>query len=334
MRVFRAQGTGGALLFNVTKQALNPGPDFGAYGASKAALMALMRQYALEHGGEGIRANAINPDRIRSGLLTPDMVRTRAEARGVSEEAYMSGNLLGREVTAEDVGEAFVFAALMRSTTGAILPVDGGNVAAMPRYSAAILPQKGRPASHPRTHFASGRAGEGGKNMQKFHWLGAVVVVALGLAACGQQEAKQPEPPAAAAPEVQLDAVSTQRVGDLVAINTALQRYYEAHGSYPATRNGSLVSAASPGAGENWIPGLTPEYIPALPRDPAGSTDPTGTQYMYASPGGAYKLIAHGTSGGCDANIEQQGIRRDPARMNPDGTCWAFGFWTDDMANY
>lgn len=133
VRVFRAQAMGGALLFNVSKQALNPGPDFGAYGAAKAALLALARQYALEHGGEGVRVNAINPDRIRSGLLTPDMVRNRASARGVSECAYMQGNLLGREVTAEDVAQAFVFAALMRSTTGAIIPVDGGNVAAMPR---------------------------------------------------------------------------------------------------------------------------------------------------------------------------------------------------------
>ena len=48
--VMRAQGMGGALLFNVSKQAVNPGPDFGAYGTAKAALLALVRQYALEHG--------------------------------------------------------------------------------------------------------------------------------------------------------------------------------------------------------------------------------------------------------------------------------------------
>jgi len=131
--VFRAQGMGGALLFNASKQAINPGPDFGAYGASKAALLALMRQYALELGPLGVRANAINPDRIRSGLLTPDMIQSRAASRGVTTDDYMSGNLLGREVLAEDVAQAFVFAALMKKTTGAILPVDGGNVAAMLR---------------------------------------------------------------------------------------------------------------------------------------------------------------------------------------------------------
>lgn len=133
MAIFRAQGMGGQLLFNVSKQALNPGPGFGAYGIAKAALLALMRQYALEGGSEGVRANAINADRIRSGLLDEAMIQERSAARGVSEEAYMAGNLLGEEVQASDVAEAFVALALLERTTGAVLTVDGGNVAAMVR---------------------------------------------------------------------------------------------------------------------------------------------------------------------------------------------------------
>ena len=132
-RVLRAQAMGGTLLFNVSKQAVNPGPDFGAYGTSKAALLALVRQYALELGPEGVRCNGVNADRIRSGLLTDEMIQARSAARGLTPEAYMAGNLLGEEVTADDVAQAFVFAALMRKTTGALLPVDGGNVAAMLR---------------------------------------------------------------------------------------------------------------------------------------------------------------------------------------------------------
>ena len=92
-----------------------------------------MRQYALEHGADGVRSNAINPDRIRSGLLTPEMIAARSAARGVEPQVYMAGNLLGEEVTADDVAQAFVFAALMRRTTGAVITVDGGNVAAMVR---------------------------------------------------------------------------------------------------------------------------------------------------------------------------------------------------------
>ena len=130
IRIMRDQGTGGCLLFNVSKQAVNPGPEFGPYGLPKAATLGLVRQYAIEHGAEGIRSNGVNADRIRSGVLTDEMITARSTARGVSEESYMRGNLLGREVRAEDVAQAFVSLALARATTGAILTVDGGNVAA------------------------------------------------------------------------------------------------------------------------------------------------------------------------------------------------------------
>jgi rhamnose utilization protein RhaD (predicted bifunctional aldolase and dehydrogenase)/NAD(P)-dependent dehydrogenase (short-subunit alcohol dehydrogenase family) len=130
VRIMRAQGTGGCLLFNTSKQAVNPGRDFGPYGLPKAATLFLMKQYALDHGKDGIRSNAVNADRIRSGLLTEEMIAERSRARGVSAEDYMSGNLLGCEVTAEDVADAFVFLAQARKTTAAVLTVDGGNIEA------------------------------------------------------------------------------------------------------------------------------------------------------------------------------------------------------------
>jgi rhamnose utilization protein RhaD (predicted bifunctional aldolase and dehydrogenase)/NAD(P)-dependent dehydrogenase (short-subunit alcohol dehydrogenase family) len=133
VRIMRAQGTGGCLLFNVSKQAVNPGPNFGPYGIPKAAALALMRQYALDYGADGIRANAVNADRIRSGLLTPEMIAARAKARGVSEQDYMAGNLLGREVTAEDVAQAFLHQAMALKTTADVTTVDGGNIAAAMR---------------------------------------------------------------------------------------------------------------------------------------------------------------------------------------------------------
>ena len=130
VKIMRAQGTGGCLLFNVSKQAVNPGPDFGPYGLPKAATLFLVRQYALDHAADGIRANAVNADRIRSGLLTDDFITERAKARGVSEKDYMSGNLLGREVTAGDVAQAFLAQALALKTTADVTTVDGGNIAA------------------------------------------------------------------------------------------------------------------------------------------------------------------------------------------------------------
>lgn len=133
VRVMKEQGTGGVILFNVSKQAINPGPNFGAYGLPKAALLFLSRQYALEHGKDGIRVNAVNPDRIRSGLLNDEMIGARSKSRGVSVDDYMAGNLLHLEVTADHVAQAFVHQALAERTTGDVTTVDGGNIAAVLR---------------------------------------------------------------------------------------------------------------------------------------------------------------------------------------------------------
>ncbi|MEA2978718.1 MAG: hypothetical protein QOF09_541 [Alphaproteobacteria bacterium] len=130
VKIMLKQGTGGCLLFNVSKQAVNPGPGFGPYGLPKAATMLLVRQYAVDYGADGIRSNGVNADRIRSGLLTDEFIKERSKARGVSAKDYMTGNLLQREVTAEDVAQAFLHQALELKTTGDVTTVDGGNIAA------------------------------------------------------------------------------------------------------------------------------------------------------------------------------------------------------------
>lgn len=129
-KVFAAQGRGGQILLNVSKQAVNPGKGFGAYGLPKAASMFLVKQLALELGAQGVRVNGLNPDRIRSGLLNDDFIVERAKARGVSIADYMANNLVKREVEAHHVGDAFVALALCERTTAHILPVDGGNIEA------------------------------------------------------------------------------------------------------------------------------------------------------------------------------------------------------------
>ncbi len=121
---------GGVILFNLSKQAINPGRNFGPYGVPKAATMFLLKQYALDHGKDGIRVAGVNADRIRSGLLTDKLIDKRATARGLSNSDYVTGNLLGKEVLAEDVAKAFLDLALSKSTTGAVITVDGGNIEA------------------------------------------------------------------------------------------------------------------------------------------------------------------------------------------------------------
>ena len=58
------------------------------------------------------------------------MIASRSRARGLTERDYMRGNLLGREVVAEDVAQAFLAQALALKTTGDVTTVDGGNIAA------------------------------------------------------------------------------------------------------------------------------------------------------------------------------------------------------------
>jgi rhamnose utilization protein RhaD (predicted bifunctional aldolase and dehydrogenase)/NAD(P)-dependent dehydrogenase (short-subunit alcohol dehydrogenase family) len=131
--VIKAQGRGGAVLFNASKAAFNPGPRFGPYAVAKAALVALMRQYAIDGAKWGLRSNAVNADRVRTGLFAGGVAESRAAARGIPVDAYFQSNLLEREVNADDVADAFAFLAGARATTGCVITVDGGNAAAFPR---------------------------------------------------------------------------------------------------------------------------------------------------------------------------------------------------------
>jgi NAD(P)-dependent dehydrogenase (short-subunit alcohol dehydrogenase family) len=127
------QGLGGCLLFNASKSAFNPGPLFGPYAVAKSGLVALMKQYSIDMAPFGVRANAVNADRVRTGLFSEDLINQRALARGISPETYFKSNLLNRETLGTDVAQAFAYLAVAHATTGAVIPVDGGNAAAFPR---------------------------------------------------------------------------------------------------------------------------------------------------------------------------------------------------------
>ena len=141
MRIMKAQGLGGSIVFNASKNVTAPGKEFGAYSVSKAAEAQLCRIVALEGGEHGIRANMLNPDAIFGGsrFWSEEMRSMRAQAYGVDTarlpEFYRNRTLLKVEVTADDVAEAALFLAGPRSakTTGAMLPVDGGVKEAFPR---------------------------------------------------------------------------------------------------------------------------------------------------------------------------------------------------------
>lgn len=122
--------------------------------------------------------------------------------------------------------------------------------------------------------------------------------------------------------------LNRRRVTDLVSINDALKAYYAANGAYPKATG--LAGFSERGAG--WIPGLSPDFIVTLPRDPLQASDASGPQYVYVSDGKDYKLLAHGVSLVGGTQVEVLGVRIDPTR-NPTAENASFGFWTVGFAS-
>jgi NAD(P)-dependent dehydrogenase (short-subunit alcohol dehydrogenase family) len=107
-----------------------PGPGAAAYSASKAALTQLALVAALEWAAAGVRVNTLHPDAVfDTGIWTPEVLEARARAYGMTVEQYKTKNLLRTEVHAADVAElaAELCGPLFAKTTGAQIPVDGGN---------------------------------------------------------------------------------------------------------------------------------------------------------------------------------------------------------------
>ena len=121
---------GGRIVVIGSKNVPAPGPGAAAYSASKAALNQLARVAALEWGKDGIRVNSLHPNAVYdTALWTDELLAARAKAYNMTVEQYRRNNLLRTEVASSDVGElaAEMCGPLFAKTTGAQLPVDGGN---------------------------------------------------------------------------------------------------------------------------------------------------------------------------------------------------------------
>ncbi len=121
---------GGRVVVIGSKNVPAPGPGMAAYSASKAALTQLARVAALEWGADGIRVNVLHPDAVfDTGLWTDEVIAARAAHYKMSVEDYKRRNVLRTEVASRDVAElaAEMCGPLFARTTGAQLPVDGGN---------------------------------------------------------------------------------------------------------------------------------------------------------------------------------------------------------------
>ena len=126
----KAAPRGGRVVVIGSKNVPAPGPGASAYSASKAALNQLARIAALEWGADRIRVNTVHPNAVfDTGLWTEEVLVQRAAQYGMTVEAYKTNNVLKTEVSSRDVAElaAEMCGPLFAKTTGAQVPVDGGN---------------------------------------------------------------------------------------------------------------------------------------------------------------------------------------------------------------
>ena len=119
-----------AMVIIASKNVPAPGPGASAYSAAKAGLTQLARVAAFELGKDNIRVNTIHPNAVfDTGVWTDEVLQGRAQSYGMSVDEYKSNNVLQTQVTSKDVA-AMVCAMAGKTfakTTGAQVPVDGGN---------------------------------------------------------------------------------------------------------------------------------------------------------------------------------------------------------------
>ncbi len=123
-------GVDPAVVIIGSKNVPAPGHGAAAYSAAKAGLTQLARVAAIELGPKGIRVNVLHPDHVfDTALWSDDVLESRAKHYGMTPEEYKTRNLLGVEIGSRDVAELACALAgpLFSKTTGAQVPIDGGN---------------------------------------------------------------------------------------------------------------------------------------------------------------------------------------------------------------
>jgi rhamnulose-1-phosphate aldolase/alcohol dehydrogenase len=141
VRLLKAQGLGGSIVFIGSKNALAASSGAAAYCTAKASELHLARCLALECAPAGIRVNVVNPDAVLRGsrIWQGEWAIQRARANNTTtdelEAVYRDRSLLKRIVLPEDVAEAVAFFASERSSksTGNFINVDAGNLVAFSR---------------------------------------------------------------------------------------------------------------------------------------------------------------------------------------------------------
>jgi NAD(P)-dependent dehydrogenase (short-subunit alcohol dehydrogenase family) len=130
-----AMPRGGRLLATASIAGLHGEPGAGAYCASKAGVVALVRTLAIELAPSGITVNAVAPGQIETAMNLRDLRRV-AEDRGRPPERLLQEHLerhvpAGRMGRPEEVAAVFAFLAGPDAEfiTGEVIRIDGGELA-------------------------------------------------------------------------------------------------------------------------------------------------------------------------------------------------------------
>jgi 2-keto-3-deoxy-L-fuconate dehydrogenase len=120
----------GAIVMLASQLAIAGGKGNSAYIAAKGAIISLTRTMAVDFATDGIRVNALAPGAIDTPLLRRSFAR-HADPEAVRETSRQR-HAMKRFGQAEEVAAAALYLASDDSsfTTGVVLPVDGGWLAA------------------------------------------------------------------------------------------------------------------------------------------------------------------------------------------------------------
>jgi rhamnose utilization protein RhaD (predicted bifunctional aldolase and dehydrogenase)/NAD(P)-dependent dehydrogenase (short-subunit alcohol dehydrogenase family) len=119
-----------AIIFMGSRNVGAPGPGAGTYTIAKSGLTQMSRLAAIELSKYNIRVNTVHPDCVYDTDVWSDKIlKVRAKQYGLSVSEYKRRNLLKTDVSSADVAELVAFLASTKSskTTGAQIPIDGGN---------------------------------------------------------------------------------------------------------------------------------------------------------------------------------------------------------------
>ena len=127
---FLKEGIDPAVIFMASRNVPAPGPGASAYSVPKAGQTQMARIASLELGKFGIRVNILHPDCVYdTGLWTQEVLESSAKRYGLTVEEYKGRNVLKKDVKTKEVARMVcaMSGSVFAKTTGAQIPIDGGN---------------------------------------------------------------------------------------------------------------------------------------------------------------------------------------------------------------